>query len=119
VVLNLWATWCPPCIDEFPELVKLHNNYRSKGLVVMSVSMDHPRDGDKMVEFVEQQKAGFPIYIRSSGSVDDFFLPVDKSWTGAMPSTYFFKRDGKPAGKPVMSRVTYEELVKLVEPLLK
>src|SRR5687768_14180878 len=53
VVVNYWATWCAPCVEEFPDLVKLQNSYRDKGLVVIGVSMDEPDDKGKVVAFVD------------------------------------------------------------------
>jgi hypothetical protein len=81
--------------------------------------MDEPRDGDKVVTFLAQQKAAFPVYIRNGGDVGEFFDPVDKAWTGAVPTTYVFGRDGKPVGKPMMGERSYAQFAAAVEPLLK
>jgi thiol-disulfide isomerase/thioredoxin len=119
VLVNLWATWCPPCVEEFPELVRLDENFRSKGLVVIGVSLDEPRDGDKVVAFVSKQKAAFPVYLRKGGDADSFFDRVDKSWTGEVPATFVFDRSGKRVGKPLIGGRPYTEFVAAVEPLLK
>jgi peroxiredoxin len=119
VLVNLWATWCPPCVEEFPDLVKLHNTFRAKGLVVVGVSMDEPREGDKVVSFLANQKAEFPVFIRRGGDADAFFDPVDTSWSGAVPATFIFDRNGKRAGKPLIGSQSYEAFVAAVEPLLK
>jgi thiol-disulfide isomerase/thioredoxin len=119
VVLNLWATWCSPCVEEFPHLVKLHHAYSSKGLTVVAASLDEPEDRGKVVEFIEKQKAGFPVYIRRSGDPEKFIDPVDKGWTGAVPTTYIFDRSGKRVGKPIIGERSYEQFVAAVEPLLK
>jgi len=119
VLVNLWATWCGPCVEEFPDLVKLDEKYRSKGLVVLGGSMDEPRDGDKVVEFVTKQKAGFPVYLRKGGDVDSFVDALDKNWTGAVPTTLLFDRNGKRAGKALIGGRSYEAFAAAVEPLLK
>jgi len=119
VVMNLWATWCGPCVEEFPDLVKLHNTYKEKGLVVLGVSMDEPEDRGKVVTFAGEQKAGFPIFLRKNGDIDPFINPIDKGWKGVIPTTYVFDREGKRVGKPMVGLKKYEDFVKAVEPLLK
>ena len=54
-IVNLWATWCGPCVEEFPDLVKLHNAYKAKGLSFISVTIDEPEDKGKVVSFINQQ----------------------------------------------------------------
>lgn len=119
VVLNLWATWCGPCVEEFPDLVKLHNTYKDKGLVVLGVSMDEPEDLGKVATFAGEQSAGFPIFVRKSGGIEKYFDPIDKGWKGIVPTTYVFDREGKRVGKPMVGLKTYDDFVKAVEPLLK
>jgi len=63
VVLNLWATWCGPCVMEFPELVRFERAYRSRGVAVIGLSMDEPQKAPTLVPpFVKKQKAAFPVY---------------------------------------------------------
>ena len=119
VVVNLWATWCPPCVAEFPDLVKLRENYAAKGLEVVGVSMDEPEDRSKVDAFILKQKARFPVYLRKGGSVEQFFDPVDKGWPGVVPTTYLFDKDGKRVGKPIVGERTYAQFEAAVKPLLK
>lgn len=118
VVLNFWATWCGPCVEEFPDLVKLHNKYADKGLVVLGVSMDEPRDQGKVVDFAQKQKAGFPIFVRKSGNIEKYVSPIDKGWQGVIPTTYVYDREGKRVGKPLIGLKSYDDFVRAVEPLL-
>jgi thiol-disulfide isomerase/thioredoxin len=119
VVLNLWATWCPPCVEEFPSLVKLHNAYRGRGLVVIGVSMDEPGDRGRVAEFIRRQKVGFPVYTRQAGDLEAFIAPVDRRWSGALPTTYLFDRKGALVGTPAIGARSYEQFAAMVEPLLK
>jgi len=119
VVVNLWATWCAPCVEEFPDLVKLHKTYKEKGLTVVAVSLDDPEDKGKVVSFIEAQKAGFPVYVRGKGSVDDFVNPLDRGWAGVVPTTYVFDKTGKRVGKTITGKRSYEHFQSAVEPLLK
>src|SRR3989304_1693678 len=52
VVLNFWATWCPPCIKEFPDIIKLYDQYESKGLQVIAISMNEPDELEDIAEFL-------------------------------------------------------------------
>lgn len=119
VLLNIWSTTCGPCVKEFPSIVKLHNAYKAKGLVVISVSMDEPEDKAKALAFLQKQKADFPSFIRKGGNVDTFFDPVDKNWLGTMPTTYVFDRKGKMVGAQHGGELTYEKFVAAVQPALK
>lgn len=63
IVVDTWATWCVPCRQEFPELVALHRQYADKGVVVISVTIDEPKDANKALEFLRQQRADFPNFL--------------------------------------------------------
>lgn len=119
VVLNIWATTCGPCVEEFPGFVRLHNAYKAKGLTVLAVSMDEPEDRQRVVEFIAERKAAFPVYLRSNGGVDDFFDPINKKWDGAMPTTYLYDRGGGLKRDLGPGALTYAELEAAVTPLLK
>ena len=118
VLLNFWATWCPPCIVEFPEIVSLERAYRDRGLVVVSVSADFPSQIDsKLLPFLHKHRPSFPVYLKQTDDVDEFIRLIDPEWTGAIPATFFFERDGGVASKK-FSVMTHEEMVRVVEGLL-
>lgn len=119
VLVNYWATWCAPCVDEFPLLVKLQNQYRDKGLVVVGISFDDPDEKDKVVAFAGQNNVTFPLLMRKSGSLERFSDSLDKRWSGVLPTTYVIDKNGKRAGKPTSGARSYEQFVAAVEPLLK
>lgn len=119
VLVNLWATWCQPCVEEFPDLVKLANAYRSKGLVVAAISLDEPTDRPKVIAFIAQQKAAFPVFVRSKGDVEPFVAPLGRNWDGAVPTTYLIGRDGKPSGEPLAGGQSYAQFEAAVKKALK
>lgn len=119
VLVNFWATWCKPCVEEFPDLVKLHEAYRGRGLVVMAVSVDEPETQGQIAPFLARQKATFLNYSRKPGDVEAFINAFDKNWSGAVPITYLFDRDGKPVGSPLLGPQSYAKLAAAVEPLLR
>jgi thiol-disulfide isomerase/thioredoxin len=119
VLVNYWATWCGPCVDEFPLIVKLQNQYRDKGLVVIGISFDDPDEKDKVVAFAGQNNVTFPLLMRKSGSLEKFSDGIDKRWSGVLPTTYVIDKSGKRVGKPMVGARSYEQFVAAVEPLLK
>lgn len=95
VLVNYFATWCPPCVDEFPDLVKLQAKYKSRGLSVIGVSLNDSADEmDTLKAFIRKQKPSFPVYIASPLNIA-FCRATDKRWEGDIPLTIIFDRSGK------------------------
>ncbi len=120
VLVNFWATWCVPCREEFPDLVRLSKAYRGRGLRVLGVSTDLARQRAAVEKFLAAQKPGFPNYRKKSGGDDQQFIDaVDKSWGGELPFSVLYARDGRKA-KGLSGKHTYreyeEEIVKLLGP---
>lgn len=92
VVINVWATWCGPCVEEFPDLVELAEKY-SKEIEVMFISADFLEDIDRVKEFLVNQKVTWPTYIKT-GSESDFIEALHPNWTGALPFSIILKKGG-------------------------
>lgn len=90
VVVDTWATWCPPCVAEFPELVQIHERLGSQGVVCMSVSMDKVKDKDKALKFLQQKNAAFPNFL-----IDDVGAWAEKWNVEGIPMVLVFGPDGK------------------------
>jgi thiol-disulfide isomerase/thioredoxin len=118
VVLNLWATWCAPCVAEFPDLVKLHHAYQDRGVTVVAVSVDDPNAREKVRRFLTAQKATFPAYLRKSGDMEAFINAVSPNWSGAVPATFLFDRNGRQIGAPLIGAHSFAKFAAAVEPLL-
>lgn len=67
VLLNVWATWCTPCVKELPELVKLADEWGDKGVVVLGVSVDNPRDHAAVRRMVARFGIDYPIALAPNG----------------------------------------------------
>lgn len=87
-LLNIWATWCGPCQEEFPELEQLHRDYRGKGLRVLAVSVDLGNDAN-VHEFVEDHDATFTIGRDGEGRMQRLYQTV------GLPETFLIGPDGK------------------------
>lgn len=97
VLLNLWATWCEPCRAEFPALVRIDEEYRDRGLVIIGLSVDDPEDVDTQVKpFIEEVGANFQIIVKAPGDPDRFMRKLHSSLSGGLPETILYGRDGNP-----------------------
>lgn len=95
VVLNLWATWCDPCREEFPALIQLDENYRDAGVTVIGLSVDEPDEIESEVRpFIEQVNAGFTILVKDYGDPMHFINALSPRLSGALPETIVYGRDG-------------------------
>ena len=95
VLLNFWATWCKPCVKEFPELVKLYNDYKDKGFTLVFISADVPEEvKSKVVPFLNTQGVDFTTYNIGFDKPEDLINYIDKDWQGAIPSTYIYDKNG-------------------------
>ena len=104
VLVNLWATWCGPCVKEFPHLVKLQKLYEKKGVKVVLISVDEPEDVQTAVRpFLQKQKVTFTTYIKS-GDDESFIDAVGSGWRGAIPTTFIFDRSGEQVATLVGAR---------------
>jgi thiol-disulfide isomerase/thioredoxin len=118
VLVNFWATWCVPCRQEFPDLVRLEKAYRGKGLAVVGVSTDLSKDLPAVEKFLAASRPDFPNYRKKSGGDDQIFIEsVDGEWGGELPFTVLYSRDGKKARvlSGMQSYANFErEVVKLL-----
>ena len=118
VVVNFWATWCDPCVAEFPDLVKLDQAYRAKGVMVIAVSADMRKDVDRKVRpFLTKQHATFPQFLEVSKDPEDFINAFDVNWQGDLPRTFIYDRAGNLA-KVLSGPHTAKEFAAAVYPLL-
>ncbi len=120
LVVNIWATWCPPCVHEMPDLVKFYNKYKKTGTVFLSVSADHPETvKESVLPFIKKQKVTFQVnVIKDTESPENITKIFDKEWSGGLPATFVYDAKGK-LRKTWYEEVTFTDLSKVVDKLLK
>ena len=93
--LNLWATWCKPCVEEFPEIEKLRRSYPDSLIEIVAVSVDYPDEtASKILPFLQQHRVSFPILVADAPKQDDLINTLNRSWSGAIPATFIYDRRG-------------------------
>ena len=116
LLINVWATWCTPCREEFPDLVKLSKTYKDK-VRVLGISVDDSEVLDsKVIPFIKSQKADFEIYLLKVVEPEDFINLLNKKWSGAIPATFIYDKDGNQKEMLIgeQSYESFEEAIKKV-----
>lgn len=94
VLINVWATWCPPCREEFPDLVRLQRDYRARNAQVLLVSANDDSEMAELKQYVAERGVDFPIYLKAEKD-QEFINGLDPQWSGALPATFIFDPTGK------------------------
>ena len=110
VIVNFWATWCKPCLKEIPDLSKVYEKYKARGLVMLGVMTDDP-DHNTLLNFQSDNEMTYPV-VRANSDI-----MVSYSYPGALPTTFVYDRGGKQVYSHV-GPLRVEQLERLVEPLL-
>ncbi len=95
ILLDFWATWCPPCRKEIPGYIELYNTYKSRGLVVIGVSMDDTDDISDVKRYAEQIKMNYPILLGFGREAD--LKPAFGELP--LPTSFVIARDGRICGR--------------------
>jgi thiol-disulfide isomerase/thioredoxin len=98
LVLNFWATWCGPCVAEFPELVALDAKYRDKGVKFVGISADDAEDVQpKVIPFIKKHQVKFDIVQQNIEDSEEIMNQITKDWNGVIPVTVVYDKQGNLA----------------------
>lgn len=93
-LVNVWATWCAPCIEELPDLIRVGERYAARGLQLTFVSVDPPASRAEVGVYLAQQGVRGPAYIKD-GPDQAFIEALDPGWQGVLPATALFNAAGE------------------------
>ena len=97
LLINFWATWCDPCREEFPDLVKIDAQYKGK-IDFVTVSLDDLAEiGTTVPKFLREVKAAMPAYLLKTPDESEAILMVAKDWSGNLPMTALYTASGEVA----------------------
>jgi len=94
-LINIWASWCPPCRGEFPDLVEIYRMYRGRDFEMVGISVDGPETKGNVPAFLEKNQASYPNRIYSGTDIQALIDVVDPKWEGAIPYTLIVKPGGE------------------------
>jgi thiol-disulfide isomerase/thioredoxin len=96
LLLNIWATWCAPCVAEFPDLKKLSQTCDTAVVEVVAISADYPDEVEtKIIPFLKKTNVPFRVYVAQFERQEDFINAVNRSWSGALPVSQVYDSHGK------------------------
>jgi len=95
LLVDFWATWCKPCRAQTPELVKLSQKLRGRGLDVVTISADEPEQEAAALKLLKDDGVSGPAYLKKAMDDDEFDRLIDAKWSGALPALFLYDRSGK------------------------
>ena len=94
-LINVWATWCGPCLTEFPQLVAIHRSYRKREFELVTISADPPQRKKQALSFLRSEHASSKNYLFTDGNEYQLAEAVDDQWQAPLPYTLLVAPGGK------------------------
>ena len=95
LLINIWATWCVPCKEEFPDLINFSKKYGEQ-IELIGISIDYPDEVElKIIPFLNKLKPNFINYVNVESDAEKFINNLNPDWSGAIPATFFYDSEGK------------------------
>ena len=116
VLVNTWATWCVPCRKEMPDLLRLRKELGARGFELVLVTADFADAVPDARAFLAETGVDFETFHKKQGD-QEFIDGLDPSWSGALPFTVLFNRNGQRAAS-WEGREPYEQLLARIRPLI-
>lgn len=94
-VVNFWATWCKPCIEEMPYFIEAREKFKNEKVKIILVSLDFVSDKTRVDKFVEKKMITADVYLLNETNPDKWINRIDSTWSGSIPATVFYKSGNK------------------------
>ncbi len=116
-IINFWATWCAPCVQELPEFNKLQKKYEGRPVKILLVSLDFKTDyPNKLAVFLQRKNITPEVVWLSDTNPNDFIPKIENSWEGSIPATVIV-HPGKDFKKFIEGQVTEREITAIADKL--
>jgi thiol-disulfide isomerase/thioredoxin len=118
-VINFWATWCPPCVDELPDFQKVAGEFNSSSIKFVMISLDFPSQiNNTLIPFLKKNKITLDISVMMDIDYDSWIQKIDKDWQGGIPATLFIN-SSKKIREFTSGQLTEKDLRKKINGYLK
>jgi thiol-disulfide isomerase/thioredoxin len=112
-LVNFWATWCTPCVDEIPHFEQIGKEYGENKVKVLLVSLDFPNHIDsRLIPFIEKHNLNSEVVVLNDPDANSWIEKVDPKWSGAIPATLIYSSNTRDFHEGAF---TYDELKTKVE----
>jgi thiol-disulfide isomerase/thioredoxin len=116
LVVNVWATWCVPCVQEIPDLIRLS---KDKHVRVVGVSIDDAEDvTSKVAPFLRKHPVPYPVFVKAAGNDEAFINALNTQWTGAVPVSFVYDSGGKQRAM-LVGKQPYAAIRRAVESVMQ
>jgi len=115
LLINVWATWCILCREEFPDLVRLFDEYENRNVDIVCISVDYSDEIDsKIIPFLQSQQLNFPVYVQNFDKQEDFINFLNREWSGALPASFIYDTVGEQK-LFLLGKQSYQEFSTAIE----
>lgn len=95
-IVNFWATWCKPCVEELPYFENIHTKYEGKNIEVLLVSLDFPQQiNEQLIPFIETNKLKSEVVVLDDPDQNKWINAIDPSWSGSIPATIIYNKENR------------------------
>jgi thiol-disulfide isomerase/thioredoxin len=116
-LVNFWASWCTPCVNELPAIERIGNDYKDRNLRIILVSLDFPGQIEsRLIPFIEKNGIQSEVLVLNDPDANKWIDRVDPRWSGSIPATLVYNSDSRMFHEGVF---TYQELKEIVEQKIK
>lgn len=117
-VINFWATWCKPCIQEIPEFEQLTRAYKDQKVQIILVSLDFKKNYEsKLLPFLRKRDISSKVILLDETDYNSWINKVEPSWSGAIPATLIIK-NSDDFRKFLEKEIKFNEIKSIIEPLI-
>jgi thiol-disulfide isomerase/thioredoxin len=116
-IVNFWATWCKPCVEELPAFEKLYEAYKDKNVVLVLVSLDFPNKLEsRVLPFIEKNQLKGKVVLMGDPNQNTWIPKVSPEWSGAIPATVIYNKNNRKFYEQSFDYTTLEtELTKFLK----